>query len=160
MDLWFLEWDIWSTSSNWTLNITGYEETCSTKGTTLLSITWANGFEPNGSQVPSFLLELYLVPSQTILHTAVTLTFRKHNLEWQYYEMLYNTADELLNLVVDQGVKYTELEYIHALTLLHRSQTGVGDQTTQNMRLQRLKEIICEQAAIKQATKDKKITTV
>lgn len=78
----------------------------------------------------------------------------------QYYEMLYNTADELLNLVVDQGVKYTELEYIHALTLLHRSQTGVGDQTTQNTRLQRLKEIICEQAAIKQATKDKKITTV
>lgn len=78
----------------------------------------------------------------------------------QYYEMLYNTADELLNLVVDQGVKYTELEYLHALTLLHRSQTGVGDQTTQTTRLQRLKEIICEQAAIKQATKDKKITTV
>ncbi|EMP39423.1 Exocyst complex component 4 [Chelonia mydas] len=78
----------------------------------------------------------------------------------QYYEMLYNTADELLNVVVDQGVKYTELEYIYALSLLHRSQTGVGDQTTQNMRLQRLKEIICEQAAIKQATKDKKITTV
>lgn len=78
----------------------------------------------------------------------------------QYYEMMYNTADELLNLVVDQGVKYTELEYIYALSLLHRSQTGVGDQTTQNMRLQRLKEIICEQAAIKQATKDKKITTV
>ena len=52
------------------------------EGITLLSITWANGFEPNGSQVPSFLLELYLVPSQTILHTAVTLTFRKHNLEW------------------------------------------------------------------------------
>ncbi|KAL4827022.1 hypothetical protein H8958_015188 [Nasalis larvatus] len=82
------------------------------------------------------------------------------NNRWQYYEMLYNTADELLNLVVDQGVKYTELEYIHALTLLHRSQTGVGELTTQNMRLQRLKEIICEQAAIKQATKDKKITTV
>ncbi|KPP78667.1 exocyst complex component 4-like, partial [Scleropages formosus] len=78
----------------------------------------------------------------------------------QYYEMLYNTADELLNLVVDQGVRYTELEYINALSLLHRSQTGVGDQTVQNMRLQRLKEIICEQAAIKQATKDKKITTV
>ncbi|KAM9311350.1 LOW QUALITY PROTEIN: exocyst complex component 4 [Gastrophryne carolinensis] len=78
----------------------------------------------------------------------------------QYYEMMYNTADELLNLVVDQGVKYSELEYINALSLLHRSQTGVGDQTTQNMRLQRLKEIICEQAAIKQATKDKKITTV
>ncbi|KAG7233845.1 hypothetical protein INR49_006522, partial [Caranx melampygus] len=78
----------------------------------------------------------------------------------QYYEMLYNTADELLNLVVDQGVRYTELEYINALSLLHRSQTGVGDLSTQNIRLQRLKEIICEQAAIKQATKDKKITTV
>lgn len=78
----------------------------------------------------------------------------------QYYEMLYNTADELLNLVVDQGVRYTELEYINALSLLHRSQTGVGDLSTQNIRLQRLKEIICEQAAIKQASKDKKITTV
>ncbi|XP_048875212.1 LOW QUALITY PROTEIN: exocyst complex component 4 [Brienomyrus brachyistius] len=78
----------------------------------------------------------------------------------QYYEMLYNPADELLNLVVDQGVRYTELEYINALGVLHRSQTGVGDQTVQNMRMQRLKEIICEQAAIKQATKDKKITTV
>ncbi|XP_022365943.1 exocyst complex component 4 [Enhydra lutris kenyoni] len=93
--------------------------------------------------------------------TNITMS-READLDFarQYYEMLYNTADELLNLVVDQGVKYTELEYIHALTLLHRSQTGVGDQTTQNTRLQRLKEIICEQAAIKQATKDKKITTV
>ncbi|XP_060052576.1 exocyst complex component 4 [Erinaceus europaeus] len=93
--------------------------------------------------------------------TNITMS-READLDFarQYYEMLYNTADELLNLVVDQGVKYTELEYIHALNLLHRSQTGVGDQTTQNMRLQRLKEIICEQAAIKQATKDKKITTV
>lgn len=78
----------------------------------------------------------------------------------QYYEILYNTPDELLNLVVDQGVRYTELEYTNALSLLHRSQTGVGDLTVQNVRLQRLKELICEQAAIKQATKDKKITTV
>uniref|UniRef100_A0A4W3IQQ7 Exocyst complex component Sec8 n=1 Tax=Callorhinchus milii TaxID=7868 RepID=A0A4W3IQQ7_CALMI len=93
--------------------------------------------------------------------TNITMS-READLDFarQYYEMLYNTPDELLNLVVDQGVKYTELEYINALSLLHRSQTGVGDQTTQNMRVQRLKEIICEQAAIKQATKDKKITTV
>ncbi|XP_039617296.1 exocyst complex component 4 isoform X2 [Polypterus senegalus] len=93
--------------------------------------------------------------------TNITMS-READLDFarQYYEMLYNTADELLHLVVDQGVKYTELEYINALSLLHRSQTGVGDQTVQNMRLQRLKEIICEQAAIKQATKDKKITTV
>ncbi|XP_041113722.1 exocyst complex component 4-like isoform X2 [Polyodon spathula] len=93
--------------------------------------------------------------------TNITMS-READLDFarQYYEMLYNTADELLNLVVDQGVKYTELEYINALSLLHRSQTGVGDQTVQNMRLQRLKEIVCEQAAIKQATKDKKITTV
>uniref|UniRef100_A0A8C1LSU7 Exocyst complex component Sec8 n=1 Tax=Cyprinus carpio TaxID=7962 RepID=A0A8C1LSU7_CYPCA len=93
--------------------------------------------------------------------TNITMS-READLDFarQYYEMLYNTADELLNLVVDQGVRYTELEYINALSLLHRSQTGVGDLTVQNMRLQRLKEIICEQAAIKQATKDKKITTV
>uniref|UniRef100_A0A8B9JP35 Exocyst complex component Sec8 n=1 Tax=Astyanax mexicanus TaxID=7994 RepID=A0A8B9JP35_ASTMX len=93
--------------------------------------------------------------------TNITMS-READLDFarQYYEMLYNTADELLNLVVDQGVRYTELEYINALSLLHRSQTGVGDLTMQNMRLQRLKEIICEQAAIKQATKDKKITTV
>uniref|UniRef100_A0AAY4BT98 Exocyst complex component Sec8 n=1 Tax=Denticeps clupeoides TaxID=299321 RepID=A0AAY4BT98_9TELE len=93
--------------------------------------------------------------------TNITMS-READLDFarQYYEMLYNTADELLNLVVDQGVRYTELEYINALSLLHRSQTGVGDLTVQNTRLQRLKEIICEQAAIKQATKDKKITTV
>ncbi|KAM6895488.1 exocyst complex component 4 [Xenentodon cancila] len=93
--------------------------------------------------------------------TNITMS-READLDFarQYYEMLYNTADELLNLVVDQGVRYTELEYINALSLLHRSQTGVGDSSTQNTRLQRLKEIICEQAAIKQATKDKKITTV
>ncbi|XP_061109058.1 exocyst complex component 4 [Conger conger] len=93
--------------------------------------------------------------------TNITMS-READLDFarQYYEMLYNSADELLNLVVDQGVRYTELEYINALSLLHRSQTGVGDQTVQNVRLQRLKEIVCEQAAIKQATKDKKITTV
>uniref|UniRef100_A0A674NR99 Exocyst complex component Sec8 n=1 Tax=Takifugu rubripes TaxID=31033 RepID=A0A674NR99_TAKRU len=93
--------------------------------------------------------------------TNITMS-READLDFarQYYEMLYNTADELLNLVVDQGVRYTELEYINALSLLHRSQTGVGDLSTQNIRLQRLKEIICEQAAIKQASKDKKITTV
>ncbi|XP_051911425.1 exocyst complex component 4 [Hippocampus zosterae] len=93
--------------------------------------------------------------------TNITMS-READLDFarQYYEMLYNSADELLHLVVDQGVRYTELEYINALSLLHRSQTGVGDLSTQNTRLQRLKEIVCEQAAIKQASKDKKITTV
>ncbi|XP_053719677.1 exocyst complex component 4 isoform X2 [Synchiropus splendidus] len=93
--------------------------------------------------------------------TNITMS-READLDFarQYYEMLYNTAEELLHLVVDQGVRYTELEYINALSLLHRSQTGVGDLGQQNTRLQRLKEIICEQAAIKQASKDKKITTV
>lgn len=95
-----------------------------------------------------------------LLHSFSLLCFFLSSSFRQYYEMLYNTSDELLNLVVDQGVRYTELEYINALSLLHRSQTGVGDLSTQNTRLQRLKEIICEQAAIKQATKDKKITTV
>lgn len=103
----------------------------------------------------SYPTSLWLPPLSILPLTSFPMSpFR------QYYEMLYNTADELLNLVVDQGVRYTELEYINALSLLHRSQTGVGDLSTQNIRLQRLKEIICEQAAIKQASKDKKITTV
>ncbi|XP_063074092.1 exocyst complex component 4 [Engraulis encrasicolus] len=93
--------------------------------------------------------------------TNITMS-READLDFarQYYEMLYNTPDELLHLVVDQGVRYTELEYTNALSLLHRSQTGVGDLTVQNVRLQRLKELICEQASIRQASKDKKITTV
>eukprot|EP00076_Gallus_gallus_P003140 NP_001186249.1 exocyst complex component 4 [Gallus gallus] len=93
--------------------------------------------------------------------TNITMS-READLDFarQYYEMLYNTVDELLNLEVDQDLKYTGGEYIYAMDLLRLSQTGVGDQTTRNMRLQRRKEIICEQAAIKQATKDKKITTV
>uniref|UniRef100_A0A674D798 Exocyst complex component Sec8 n=1 Tax=Salmo trutta TaxID=8032 RepID=A0A674D798_SALTR len=99
-------------------------------------------------------------PNTFKLSFSQFLTFNPSENSLQYYEMLYNAADELLNLVVDQGVRYTELEYIHALSLLQRSQTGVGDLSTQNVRLQRLKEIICEQAAFKQATKDKKITTV
>uniref|UniRef100_A0A8C8DWX2 Exocyst complex component Sec8 n=1 Tax=Oryzias sinensis TaxID=183150 RepID=A0A8C8DWX2_9TELE len=86
--------------------------------------------------------------------------YRKYRTDKSRFYFFFIDSYELLNLVVDQGVRYTELEYINALSLLHRSQTGVGDLSTQNTRLQRLKEIICEQAAIKQATKDKKITTV
>lgn len=114
---------------------------------------WRPG-DASASLLLSLFDHFFLIPHfNTFLSLAAFL-------RRQYYEMLYNTADELLNLVVDQGVRYTELEYINALSLLHRSQTGVGDLSTQNVRLQRLKEIICEQAAIKQASKDKKITTV
>lgn len=67
----------------------------------------------------------------------------------QYYEMFYNIVDEFLNLVVDQGVKYIELEYIYVLILLYCSQIGVGELIIQNMRLQWFKEIICEQVVIK-----------
>uniref|UniRef100_A0A8C4QM51 Exocyst complex component Sec8 n=1 Tax=Eptatretus burgeri TaxID=7764 RepID=A0A8C4QM51_EPTBU len=78
----------------------------------------------------------------------------------QYYEMMYTTPDELLHVLVDQGIRYSELDYTNALALLHRSQPGTGDQATQNVRMQRLKEILREQNAIKQAARDKKITTV
>uniref|UniRef100_UPI00358E8F40 exocyst complex component 4 n=1 Tax=Myxine glutinosa TaxID=7769 RepID=UPI00358E8F40 len=78
----------------------------------------------------------------------------------QYYEMLYTTPDELLHVLVDQGIRYSELDYTNALALLHRSQPGTGDPATQNVRMQRLKEILREQNAIKQAARDKKITTV
>ncbi|CAM9367478.1 exocyst complex component 4 isoform X1 [Lampetra fluviatilis] len=93
--------------------------------------------------------------------TNITMS-READLDFarQYYEMMYTTPDELLSVLVDQGVRYSELDYINALALLQRSQAGVGDQTVQNGRMQRLKEIIREQNAIKQAAKDKKITTV
>lgn len=112
---------------------------------------------PASPQFSIIFFTLFLLLLIFFIHNLLSFSLSRFR---QYYEMLYNTADELLNLVVDQGVRYTELEYINALSLLHRSQTGVGDLSTQNIRLQRLKEIICEQAAIKQATKDKKITTV
>uniref|UniRef100_A0A3B4AFF9 Exocyst complex component Sec8 n=1 Tax=Periophthalmus magnuspinnatus TaxID=409849 RepID=A0A3B4AFF9_9GOBI len=90
--------------------------------------------------------------------TNITMS-READLDFARSELSSSHTYTELNRLTP-GVRYTELEYINALSLLHRSQTGVGDLSTQNTRLQRLKEIICEQAAIKQATKDKKITTV
>ncbi|CAH1783447.1 unnamed protein product [Owenia fusiformis] len=62
----------------------------------------------------------------------------------QYYELLYLTADDILRLIMEQGGLFTELEYMNALSLLHRSQPG-SDQNILQSRLQRLKEILREQ---------------
>ncbi|XP_032229704.1 exocyst complex component 4 isoform X2 [Nematostella vectensis] len=61
----------------------------------------------------------------------------------QYYELLYHNPDEILTVVVEQGAKYSETEYIALLQLKARSQT-VRDNTAHERQLQRLKEILRE----------------
>ncbi|XP_078668005.1 exocyst complex component 4-like isoform X10 [Branchiostoma floridae x Branchiostoma belcheri] len=61
----------------------------------------------------------------------------------QYYEMLYMTVEEILNSLVEQGVHFTELEYVNALNLLQRSTPGT-DSKAHAARLWRLKEIMAQ----------------
>uniref|UniRef100_A0A6A7G535 Exocyst complex component Sec8 n=4 Tax=Hirondellea gigas TaxID=1518452 RepID=A0A6A7G535_9CRUS len=59
----------------------------------------------------------------------------------QYYEMFYMTPQEVLNQIVNRGPQFSELEYMNALQLLHRSNPGVSKQSLQQ-NLQRLSEIL------------------
>ncbi|KAK8729890.1 hypothetical protein OTU49_008375 [Cherax quadricarinatus] len=59
----------------------------------------------------------------------------------QYYEMLYNSPDEILNAIMNRGKQFSELEYINALQLLHRSSPGHSQELLQTS-LQRLSEIL------------------
>ncbi|CAH1277327.1 EXOC4 [Branchiostoma lanceolatum] len=61
----------------------------------------------------------------------------------QYYETLYMTVEEILNSLVEQGVHFTELEYVNALNLLQRSTPGT-DAKAHAARLWRLKEIMAQ----------------
>lgn len=49
-------------------------------------------------------------------------------------------------IVVEQGVQFEEDDYVHAIELLHRSRPGCGSESMQKSRIQRLREIIREQA--------------
>lgn len=62
-----------------------------------------------------------------------------------YYELLYHNIEEILNLIVDQGPQFTEMEYINALSLLHRAQPE-NDPAELTVHLERLKEILNEVA--------------
>ncbi|XP_068208979.1 exocyst complex component 4-like isoform X1 [Palaemon carinicauda] len=59
----------------------------------------------------------------------------------QYYEMLYHTPEEILNAIMNRGKQFSELEYINALQLLHRSSPG-SSQEALHSSLQRLSEIL------------------
>ncbi|KAK7083034.1 Exocyst complex component 4 [Halocaridina rubra] len=59
----------------------------------------------------------------------------------QYYEMLYHTPEEILNAIMNRGKQFSELEYINALQLLHRSSPGSSQESLQ-VHLQRLSEIL------------------
>ncbi|XP_063877986.1 exocyst complex component 4-like [Scylla paramamosain] len=58
----------------------------------------------------------------------------------QYYEMLYHPQDEILNVLMNRGKQFSELEYLNALQLLHRSSPGSSQETLQAS-LQKLSEI-------------------
>nr|XP_045594627.1 exocyst complex component 4-like isoform X1 [Procambarus clarkii] len=59
----------------------------------------------------------------------------------QYYEMMYHSPDEILNAIMNRGKQFSELEYINALQLLHRSSPGHSQELLLTS-LQRLSEIL------------------
>ena len=59
----------------------------------------------------------------------------------QYYELLYNSPEELLNNIVNRGKQFTELEYINILQLLNRSSPGNSPGFLQ-ANMQRLSKIL------------------
>jgi len=61
----------------------------------------------------------------------------------QYYELLNLSMEQIINVIIEEGAKFTELEYIHLLTLIHRSQPGITDEQY-NGQIQKLKRTITE----------------
>nr|AEB54628.1 sec8 [Procambarus clarkii] len=59
----------------------------------------------------------------------------------QYYEMMYHSPDEILNAIMNRGKQFSELEYVNALQLLHRSSPGHSQELLLTS-LQRLSEIL------------------
>lgn len=39
----------------------------------------------------------------------------------QFFEMFYQTPEEILSAVLDKGPQFTDMEYMNALQLLHRT---------------------------------------
>ena len=58
---------------------------------------------------------------QQLTNITMTRDLRDHR---QYYELLYNSPEELSNNIVNRGKQFTELEYINILQLLNRSSPG------------------------------------
>jgi len=74
------------------------------------------------------------------LSREVALDHARH-----YFELLYNTPEEILNQVVEHGPKFSELDYINALQLLHRSHPG-SNPSELKAQVKRLHDILNEVA--------------
>ena len=82
---------------------------------------------------------------------------RESNLDMarQYYEMQQLMPDELQAQVVEQGVRYSEEDYVEALNLIHRSKPGSGNEHQQKARVQRLRAIVREHTFKKEHAEQK-----
>jgi len=78
--------------------------------------------------------------------TNITMSRESHlDAARQFYEMLYLMPDDLQVQVVEQGVRYSEEDYVEALGLVQRSKPGSGSEALQLSRAQRLRAIVREQ---------------
>lgn len=59
----------------------------------------------------------------------------------QYFELFYQTPEEILNGVLEKGPQFSELEYMNAFQLIGRSQQEFG---SMNKHLEKLSEILGE----------------
>jgi exocyst complex component 4 len=57
----------------------------------------------------------------------------------QYFELFYETPEEILNNVLENGPQFSELEYINAFQLIARSQQ---EYVMVNKNLEKLSEIL------------------
>ncbi|XP_066245779.1 exocyst complex component 4 [Euwallacea similis] len=60
-----------------------------------------------------------------------------------YFELFFQTPEEILNGIVDKGPEFSELEYMNALQLLNRSQKN-KDSSSVTVHLERLSDILGE----------------
>ena len=82
----------------------------------------------------------------TIQQELANITTRREwnlDLARQYFELLYLSPDEILNLVHEQGPYFKETHYANALELLSRSEVPV-DKDLCTIRRSKLSEIIKE----------------
>ncbi|KAL1451872.1 hypothetical protein WDU94_006208 [Cyamophila willieti] len=62
----------------------------------------------------------------------------------RYFHLLTLSPDEILNDILESGPQYTDLEYMHALQLIHRSRTHSSPTTDPNIHMNRLNDILTE----------------
>lgn len=60
-----------------------------------------------------------------------------------YFELFFLTPEEILNGIVEKGPQFSELEYMNAFQLLHRSRKG-ADKSSVTVHLERLSDILGE----------------